>query len=174
MILNIRSIFLQTVNAEILAVISSIISKTDYNKLYIHVHHTPPTFVRKCWRAGNGSGDDASVCMLVFLCTFIHIHTHLHVHTYRVHAFTCTWAQTLTHPHPNSHTSYMYIHTQRGHEPCVRVWDISSDRPTQVVQLKGHNFGVSCVVSTNSEERLFYNSQNYFRLSCGIHVLGQS
>ena len=27
------------------------------------------------------------------------------------------------------------------------MWDISSDRPTQLVQLKGHNFGVACVVS---------------------------
>ena len=56
--------------------------------------------------------------------------------------------------------TYMYCNShmpcpQRGHEPCVRVWDISSDRPTQVVQLKGHNFGVACVVSDNSKMVMF-------------------
>ena len=46
---------------------------------------------------------------------------------------------------PSSPTPPLLLPLQSGRHPCVRVWDISSS-PIQVAQLKGHNFGISCVV----------------------------
>ena len=49
-----------------------------------------------------------------------------------------------------AHT-YTYTHVQCGHQPCVRVWDISSaSSPLQVAEMKGHNYGVTSLVSCYS------------------------
>ena len=34
-----------------------------------------------------------------------------------------------------------------GHNPAVRIWDITSSNDEHVVELTGHNYGFSCTVS---------------------------
>ena len=34
-----------------------------------------------------------------------------------------------------------------GHNPTVRIWDITSSNEEHMVELNGHNYGISCVVS---------------------------
>ena len=34
-----------------------------------------------------------------------------------------------------------------GHNPSVRIWDITSSNEEHVVELAGHNYGISCIVS---------------------------
>lgn len=36
-----------------------------------------------------------------------------------------------------------------GHNPAVRIWDITSSNEEHMVELNGHNYGISCVVSNH-------------------------
>ena len=57
-----------------------------------------------------------------------------------------------------------------GHNPGVRIWDITSSNEEHIVELTGHNYGISCTVSWNN---CIYNciSNNIFINFINLHSI---
>ena len=48
-----------------------------------------------------------------------------------------------------------------GHNPSVRIWDITSSNEEHVVELTGHNYGISCIVSIILFTMIFISIYSY-------------